>query len=255
MNKTNRFGIEPLLEEYLNPARASKYGMDVQKAIFEFIGKPRQMSEEAFSYFTDWFVFEYVMQNGMRVIERFAKENPLSLPSELIELYRDIAEDNRYDFFEVAHADKVSLRLTCIRDGQTYDALLQGKVHQAKSHDVIVCRIGRARNEWHVLTDSLGLPNPSKKDREQMLVMFPVPNPKLTYEEIVAPEMANSMMGMQAKQISDGTMILTGGEAHGDDGCPVCVCMRKAKEEGPSPTQTEIMQAFEEANLQERNGN
>jgi hypothetical protein len=251
MNRTGHFGIEPLLEEYLNPARASQYGLDVQKAIFEFIGKSRQMSEEAFSYFTDWFVFEYVMQNGMRVIESFARENPLNLPAEKIEMYRSVAKDNRYDFFEVTHAEKGFLRLVSMRDNETYDVLLQGKIHQAENRDVVICRIGKAGGLWYMLSDSLGLPNPSQKDREQMLAMFPVPSPKLTYEEIVAPEMANDF-SLDVENLGEGQALVTGGDPHADDGCPICELTKKAKTEGRQPSMDELMRAFEEANSQGR---
>jgi hypothetical protein len=250
------FGIEPILEEYLNPERDWKYANDVKRAINEFIGAPIQMPDSAFPFFADWFVFDYIAEDGRRILEKFVADNPTNLFPEIRTGYRDMLAENCFDFFDITRAFKRKVDLVRIRDGRTYTVRLPGKPHRMKTSDVLAGRIGKAGNEWWMLSfDPLAIARPSKSDRKRLLQVFPVPDSKFLYHEIVAPDLQEYLapdMNFDELKIPGGTTLITGGDPHLDDGCPVCEYTKKLKAEGREPNPKELQKAFEEVNTMQQ---
>ena len=186
------FGIEPILEEYVHPSRAWKYGKDVHRAMTEFLGHPGKMPDAALSHFADWFVFDYVGLDDRRIIDRFVAENPTHLAPQEISAYQEILGNNRFDFFDVTRVEPKQLDLVSLRDSIEYSARVPGKSHGVEKRDVIVCRIGKLAGAWHILSlDPIGMPRPTKRDKIRMVSAFPIPNPKFIYQDIVAHEIGD----------------------------------------------------------------
>ncbi len=247
------FGVEPILEEYMHPARAWKYRSQIDRAITEFLGHPSHMPPAAAPHFADWLVFDFVTQDGISIIEKFVQENPAGLSSEELRSYEEACANNRYDFFEVTGVHNLVLDLKSLRDGRSYAAHLLGDEHKVQKKDVVVCRIAKVSDTWWILSnDMLGFPRPSRKGKQHMLRAFPIMDPKFIYAEIVSREKEVSLP-MCTEKISDGEMLFSGCDTHEDDDCQICEYMKKVRTEGRAPNHDELMCAFDEANNLQKN--
>ncbi len=243
--------IEILYEYYLNPERASMFGADVKRAMNEFMGGSRLLSATAFPHFSDWFIFDFKLSDGLTPVRRFSETSLHPMTSEERAVYKEIAEHNAFDFFEVSDAKKQNATFTGVRDRKRYEVAFPGNA-EMDNGDIIVCRIARVRGKWHIVSsDPIGMSSPSARDKRRMEREFPTFNPRVIYHEIVSAEdVIGSLQkfGMSTDDLGNGTTLISGGDHSEDDNCPVCQTVRAAKEKGCTPTKEELTRAFKKAN-------
>ena len=241
--------IEQVCDQYLNPKNAWMYEREVHCAMDEFLGSARNMPlpEAALPFFADWFVFDYPIFGTTTPLMRFHEINPLGLPSDALSECKRIIDANRYDFFEVIHNQRGNIRVRGVRSAEEFDIV--DRAMECPVGDVFLSRIINAGEGWQIASiDPIGLPSPSKRDKARMKNEFPALDPRVVYHEIVAIGEADLGVPVDIDKLADGQVMLTGGDAHADDGCPVCVVLREAKRKNRVPTEKELNKAFREAN-------
>ena len=241
--------IEQVCDQYLNPKNAWMYEREVHLAMDEFLGSAKNMllPEAALPFFADWFVFDYPIFGTSTPLMRFHEMNPLGLPPDALSECKRIIDANRYDFFEVIDNKKGNIRARGVRSAEEFQIV--DKAMQCPVGDVFLSRIINVGEGWQIASiDPIGLPSPSKRDKARMKNEFPALDPRIVYHEIIAPGHADLELPLESEKLEDGTIVATGGNPHVDDGCPVCVVLRKAKEKNRVPTKKELNKAFEEAN-------
>ncbi len=245
--------IAQALDYFLDPEHGWMFGQDIQRALVEFMGNSGQISEEAFGYFMEWFLFEHVLRNGKTPLQYFAQENPLKFSEETVRLYAEMDKTQHYDFFEVLSITKnKALELRSVRDGRRYAVSEKMATSGPRVGDVIVCRVGKVGEVWELISsDPIAMPKPSKNDIRRMREEFPIVNPKIVYHEIFDPEMIDPV-DFSMEQLEEGSALVSGAKGgmpeDGFDDCAVCQLTRKAKEGGRQPTQQELKAAIDEVN-------
>lgn len=243
--------IEILYEYYLNPERASMFGAEVKNAMNEFIGNTVPLPFAAFPHFSDWFIFDFQLSGGLTPARRFSETSLRPMTNEDRAVYKEIAEHNVFDFFEVSDVKKRTAVFTSVRDQKRYRVVFPKRAAM-DNRDIVVCRIVQAYGEWHIAsTDAIGMPSPSARDKRRMAREFPVLDPRVVYHEIVAPQgvMENTgMTGVSVEDFGNGITLASGGDHTEDDNCPVCQAVRFTKTRGRAPTAEELDRAFKKAN-------
>lgn len=245
--------IEKIMEYYLNPEREFMFGTEVRRAMIAFIGGPQPLSPTAFSYFADWFLFDFTFAGGVPPVRRFPEANPLNLPANELAAYTELAEHNLFDFFEVSGLSKQRATFTNVRDGAVYTIMLPSGI-RIRNGDVIVCRIGRIRERWEMcFLDPIALPAPSLRDKQRMKTDFPVLNSQVVYHEIISREHidAGSVPPLTVTDIGKETKLVTGGIPSADDDCAVCQAMKRARAEGKALSEKELRAAIVEQNAKQ----
>ncbi len=240
--------IEQVCDQYLNPKNAWMYEREVHLAMDEFLGaaKSGPLPEAALSFFADWFVFDFPMFGTQTPLMRFFEMNPLNLSSDELGACKRIIDTNRYDFFEVIRNSSGNIRIRSVRNAEEFDVL--DPTMQCPVGDVFASRIINAGGGWRIASiDPIGLPSPSKKDKARMKSEFPVLDSRIVYQEIVALGDADMEIPLGLEKVEGDLVVSTGGNAHADDGCAVCVLLERAKKEKRTPTEKEIIRAFKEA--------
>lgn len=242
--------LEKTLDYFLHPQNAWLYGQDVHRAMTAFSGSPDPMPEHGFDFFLDWFAFDFQFRPDQNLLRYAASSNPMQLGNDDIAALREIAEHNRYDFFEVVSSGKkIPTELKSMRDESRYTLPPSERIRKVRVGEVIVCRIAQTHGEWHLMMDQgVGMFRPGSRDRRHMRKDFPVFNSQVVWREIVS---ANAVL-LNAEATADGEMLVSGMAAGGshqeDDDCAICRAMRKAKAEKRKLTHQELTDAFAEAN-------
>ena len=249
--------LEKTLDYFLHPQNSWLYGHDVQRAMTVFSSSPNPLPEHCIDFFLDWFAFDFQFRPSQNLLRYASAFNPMQLGDEDIAALQEIAEHNRYDFFEVVSAGKrISTELKSVRDESSYTLPASERIRKVRIGEVIVCRLGRMHGEWHLMMDQgVGMYRPGSKDRRRMRKDFPVFNSQVVWREIVS---ANAVL-LDAEATADGEMIVSGfapGGSHTeDDNCAICQAMRKAKSENRQLTHEELTNAFAEANKDKKQKN
>jgi len=242
--------LEKTLDYFLHPQNSWLYGQDVQRAMTAFSRSPDPIPEHGLDFFLDWLAFDFQFRPDKNLLRYAAASNPMQLSDEEITALQEVAENNRYDFFEVVSAGKkISTELKSMRDGNLYTLPASERIRKVRVGEVIVCRLAQMRGEWHLMMDQgVGMYRPSKRDKRRMREDFPVFDSQVVWRDIVR---ANAVL-LDAEATSDGEMLVSGfapgGSHQEDDNCPICQAMRKAKAEGRQLTHKELTDAFAEAN-------
>ena len=242
--------LEKTLDYFLHPQNSWLYGQDVHRAMTAFSGSPDPVPEHGLDFFLDWFAFDFQFRPGQNLLRYASVSNPMQLGDDDIAALREIAEHNRYDFFEVmSSGKKIATELKSVRDGSCYALPASERMRKVRVGEVVVCRLGKIRSEWHLMTDQgVGMYRPRAKDRRRMRNDFPIFNSQVVWRDIVR---ANAIL-LDAQATSDGEMLVSGfvpgGSHQEDDDCAICQAMQKAKAEGRSLTHQELTDAFAEAN-------
>lgn len=242
--------LEKTLDYFLHPDNAWLYGHDVHRAMTAFSGSPAPLPEHGADFFLDWFTFDFQFRPAQNLLRYASASNPMQLSEEEIVTLREIAENNRYDFFEViSSGKKIPTELTSVRDGNRYTLSRAERMRKVRVGEVVVCRIARMHGEWHLMMDQgVGMYRPGARDRRRMREDFPIFDSQVVWLDIVR---ANAVL-LNAEATADGEMLVSGfapgGSHREDDNCAICQAMRKAKAEGRSLTHKELTDAFAEAN-------
>jgi hypothetical protein len=242
--------LEGTLDYFLNPQNSWLYGHDVKRAMAAFSGSPNPIPKHGLGFFLDWFTFDFEFRPGQKLLQYACDSNPMQLKDEDIAALREVTEHNRYDFLEVISFGKnKSTELKSVRDESLYALSTSNRIRNVRVGEVIVCRLGRIRGEWHIMMDQgVGMYRPCAADRRHMRKDFPLFNSQIVWREIIT---ANAVL-TDAEATADGEMLVSGfapgSSRQEDDNCPICQAMRRAKAEGRSLTHKEITEAFAEAN-------
>lgn len=100
-----RGSISKIREYYFtNP----KFKKDVLNALRVFYDMPNlqeermdEMLEEDNPYFNEWFIYDYILENGNTVLKDYYEHNPHSRSIIEMQLYNNLIETNKYGIFEV----------------------------------------------------------------------------------------------------------------------------------------------------------
>lgn len=89
-----------------------KYEKEILKALKEFFNRPNlgqdgslEMNEKSEGLFNEWFLYDFVLNNGKTVLADFIEENPLKLSKEDLILYKDLLNTNEYGLYKVIRVD------------------------------------------------------------------------------------------------------------------------------------------------------
>ncbi|MDO8553134.1 MAG: hypothetical protein Q7S01_06475 [bacterium] len=242
--------LEKTLDYFLHPKNSWLYGHDVQRAMTAFSGSPDPLPVHGLDFFIDWFAFDFQFRPDKNLLRYAGESNPMQFGDDELAALREIAENNRYDFFEaISFGKKIPTELKSVRDGNSYVLSTENRIRKVRVGEVVVCRIGRVGDAWHLMMDQgVGMYRPGARDRRHMRKDFPVFNSQVVWREIVS---ANAVL-LDAEAMPDGEMLVSGfapGNSHQeDDDCPICRAMRKAKAEKRKLTHQELTDAFAEAN-------
>ena len=241
--------IEQVCDQYLNPKNAWMYEREVHRAMDEFLGAARNgpLPEVALPFFADWFVFDFPMEGGETPLKRFYSMNPIGLSRAELADCKQIIDENRYDFFQVITNKKGRITVSGVREGGEFT--IADKAFNCPVGDVFVSRIIPRRDAWSIASmDPIGLPHPSTRDVARIRNEFPILDPRIVYQEIVAVGDANMSMPLEVQKMDGDLVVATGGDTHADDDCPVCLVLQDAKRKNRVPTEKELDKAFKEAN-------
>lgn len=241
--------LEKTLDYFLHPQNSWLYGQDVHRAMTAFSGSLDPLPERSLDFFLDWFGFDFAFRSGQSLLKYACDSNPMQLGVEDLAALREIAEHNRYEFFEVVARARRATELQSVRDGSRYALANPERLRKVRVGEVIVCRLGRIQGGWHLMMDQgVGMYRPGASDKSRMQKGFPVLNSQVVWREIVS---ANAVL-LDAEVMPDGEMLVSGfapGSSHQEeDDCPICRAMRKAKTEKRKLTHQELTDAFAEAN-------
>ena len=205
--------IERIIEHYLNPERAWMFGTEVIRAMAEFMGEPTApMPPHASPYFADWFLFDFRFTDGQIPLIRYRGLNPHSLGEEELALLDEIAAHNRFDFFQVKKLHRKYFDADSVRSGDRF-RIEEKPETSINLGDIVVTRLARMGGAWRIVSlDTLGMPNPSARDLARMQNAFPVLDPRLVFQEIVAPEMADTEVSVD--ELEGGMAHVIGGIGH-----------------------------------------
>lgn len=243
--------VAAALDYYFEPDHAWMFGADIRRAVTEFSGGAAAPdTAEAFGFFSEWFLFDFVFRDGMTPLWYFYDRNPLDLPPEKLNTYDGMAKSNRFDFFEVGVVEKDwGMKLMSVRDGATFDIHEKKATRDLQQGDVIACRIASVNGNWDIMGGAaFVIPKPSKRDKKRMRDDFPEFNVKIAYHELLIPSRTELLLS--AHRFGNNEALITGGEE--DDDCPVCRLTREAKQEGRQLTKAELLRAMEKANKERR---
>lgn len=248
--------LEKTLDYFLHPQNGWLYGQDVHRAMTEFSGSPDPIPEHGLDFFLDWFGFDFEFRPGQTLLKYASDSNPMQLNDGDITALQGIAENNRYDFFEVVSSGKhISTELKSMRDGNSYALSSTNRIRKVRVGEVIVCRIAQMQGAWHLMMDQgVGMYRPSARDKRRMREDFSVFNSQVAWREIVS---ADAVL-LDAEATVDGEMLVSGFAPQSshkeEDNCAICQAMRKAKAEKRPLTHKELTDAFAEANRDKDRG-
>ena len=101
--------------------------------------------------FTEWFLFEFDLGNGMTPVERFVADFASTEPEERVRRLRQVAQTHRFSRFAIRDKDTVSgkMLLRDLRDGR--ERVVRAPVACRKStwnEGTLSMRIARVEGEW-----------------------------------------------------------------------------------------------------------
>lgn len=238
-----------VLEYFLNPEHAWMFGNDVQRAMTEFGGSNGPLDKEAFEHFIDWFLFDFQLRSKRSPLRYVCDTNPYQLPEKDLQALKDILARNRFGFFRVTEVKKPNLMcFQDTKDNETFFIEDNQEISNITTKDFFLCRIAPTDTTWCVVNSSALTVRPSARDLKRIQER-PIRNSRQAYREIVRS--GHELPNLSLLDLEDGTNMISFGEEgwseKEDDNCAVCRLMRQMKQEGRTPTQKELKQAFEEA--------
>src|SRR3989338_2767139 len=102
---------------------------EVLRAFREFVGEKisktaamEKIGIESEGYFNEWFLYDYVREDGMTILEHFVSANPLQLTDGEMRFYKTLLESNRYGLFEIIRVEQmIGMTLKDLQTGTRYD--------------------------------------------------------------------------------------------------------------------------------------
>lgn len=126
------------------------YQADAAIAIREFFQSEKAdydrevtITDREDSLFMEWITFDYVLQNGKKLIDNFISENPLKLSVQELKVYEDL-KMNKYGMFEILKV-KIDeyIDLESLQSGKIYRVKEKMGTHDAQVKTILFCRVGK----------------------------------------------------------------------------------------------------------------
>lgn len=151
-----KHGMIPSLLDYYYSGPI--FAREISRALDEFFGYRVQETgylnienEDVMGLFNEWLVYDFKMTNDRTLLEDFCHNNPLDLPKDELEGYRDLME-NTYGMYEI-------LQVTW-HEGMTFRDLQTEKEYwvkekmgteQARKGQIIFARVGKVAEHWEMI--------------------------------------------------------------------------------------------------------
>lgn len=264
--------IAQVLNHYFAPINRSLYGKELDRASKEFFGEegkvPDSLSETG--YFSEWFIFDFKMENGKTPLEHFWQDNPVELTKEEREEYR-VMGTNFYSAFEITRIDYgKGFTLTDLVTDTPYEVREKSMTRDVAPKNTVFCRlmkVGAHDEHWEIAGGStLYTAMPAQEMRKHLEELGKPIDPRKMYaimkdqeaeEEAVGeerPDIASLNLehaGIEMKRHPGGRIELIGSyegpTEESYDGCSVCVVIRRAQENGDKmPDPETLRDAIEE---------
>lgn len=246
--------ISKALEYYFDPEHKWMFGEELNRAIGEFFeSKGASLDPESVGHFSEWFLFDYKMQNGKTPLVYFCDSNPFRLPMDALSQYKDMQE-NVFDVFEVkAVKMNEGFVMNGVNTGREFKVKEKSLTHSAKKNDAVACRIFKCGDHYEIAGGSASLlPSMAPEALKHFTDSITPLNPKGMFHILVKTQDFFDNGLMSAEKIGNDEMLVSGSRIGATqeeyDDCAVCQLMKKAKEEGRSPTTCELEKAFNEVN-------
>ncbi|MFA6585247.1 MAG: hypothetical protein WCS97_02300 [Candidatus Paceibacterota bacterium] len=238
--------LSRLLNYFLHPDHVWMFGNEVHRAMDEFSGDTGPISEDAYEYFLDWFLFNFHYQGSETPLSYTHRTNPLNFSLEDLEGLKSILEHNRFGYFEVKATNHGRMMLMAIDDSKQYEIADTAGVLDVAAGDVFICRIAPIKGEWRVLNSSVLALQPTVRDWE-IIRSRHIRDSREVYNEVIHGNVEPA--DLSVSEIEENLTLISEwlheGSSKEDDDCPVCRVMRKAKEEHRQPSHEELTNAFQ----------
>ncbi len=160
--------IARIYDHYFDKKADRVDASEFRDAFKRFFREEGFLRDERLGLFNEWLLFDHPMRSpdGVRetLLARWIRENPYQIGSTQMGLYRAMAEENIYGWFEIVevHMDR-GLVLKCLADDAIYDVSEKSGTHGAVAGMVLVARVGRFDDHYELIgSDGTVLPEAPK---------------------------------------------------------------------------------------------
>jgi len=127
------------------------YTAEIMRALLEFFDDPDlrpggsfEADEKSKGFFNEWFLYDFVLENGGSPLANFVARNPLELSAIKMTLYKDLLATHEYGLFEVLKVDvNNGLLLKNLQTGERIYVKEQKLTLQVKPGAIFFSRVGQ----------------------------------------------------------------------------------------------------------------
>lgn len=163
-----------IYDHYFDPDAERVEVSEFRDALQRFFRSKDNLGEERLALFNEWLLFDQPMRSpdGVRetLLARWIRENPFRIGSMQMRLYRAVANDNKYGWFEIVAVEvDHGLTLKCLADDTVYDVLEKGGTHGVAVGMVVISRVGKYDDHYELVgSDGTLVPTaPKGRDLKQ----------------------------------------------------------------------------------------
>lgn len=141
--------ISRVFEYYFTNLR---YRADAKRALTEFLDGGTMWRQDG-GMFNEWFIYDFVLAEGLTPLEHFIAKNPLSLSGTSLDIYRDLHE-NTYGLFEARDIERgKGMTLVDVKTKHPYSIEEVSASRSLKRGDLFFGRIGKV-DQHHELVSA-----------------------------------------------------------------------------------------------------
>jgi len=207
--------------------------------------------------FSEWFLFDFILEDGKTPLAHFADENPLKLPENELAIYRSMQE-NEYGVFEVKEVRYgKGMTLQNMQTGKVYDVDEVSGTWQITRGNVLFVRVINVGDDTHEIAGGSTvyiparvrevegmMPQEVKSGREKITpqIVFALVNGDFKKGYGISDDQPSILdldithAGIEIKKHASGYIEIIGSyegpTEESYDSCPVCVVIKKAHKEG-----------------------
>jgi len=179
--------ISKVYEYYFTTPR---YSEEVMRALREFFDLPKldkggslETDEKSEGLFNEWFLYDFILQNGRVVIDDFIIDNPLNLKDIEMELYRNLS-DNHYGVFEALEVELgKSITMLDLQTGKKWTVQEFSATYDIIKDSLFFGRIGKVGDHYELIgADTFSLQGVSEEIKKSFRKMKLKLKPKIARE-------------------------------------------------------------------------
>jgi len=168
-----RGSIAKLYEYYFT---APQFKGEVICALRGFFNRPDlnkgsflKTNEKSEGFFNEWFLYDFILNNGQTVLENFITTNPFKLKDKEMELYQKLL-NNKYGIFEVIDLElSKSITLKDLQTGKQWLVQERKATFDLKKGYLFFGRIGEVGDHYELIgADSFTLQGVNEKVRRYL---------------------------------------------------------------------------------------